>query len=174
MVLDQKGTLLLSDILNQCIIRELVISPYSSTELSRKLRMPAVKMWRRLSKLLAAKVIEQIKVDHVGNLEKKVYRATALRYIPQDLLHFEPKNKSLQEAFRSYAAIQQESMKDLAVSNEIPESSSIDPIDYGVYSDLRGFCRVMLAPQTQAMIQRLDKQLADCKEFEMVSQPVRV
>jgi len=172
MILDENGTLLLSDVLNQRIVRELALSPYSTTELSRKLAIPPVKAWRRVSKLLAARIIEQDKLEHVGNLEKRVYRATALKYLPQEFLHFEPKSKSLKEAHNSYVEIQQEIMKDIAVSNEIPRSSSMDPIDYSVYADLKGFCRTMLSSRTQAKIQRLEKQLADCKEFEVLPQIV--
>jgi len=166
MILNEEGTLLLSDVLNQRILRELVLAPHSTTELSRRLGIPPVKVWRRVSKLLDARVVEQSKVDHVGNLEKKVYRATALKYLPNEFLQFEPRNRSLKEAFRLYAEIQQEIMKDIGVSNELPESASMDPIDYGVYADLKGFCRTMLSPRMQAKILRLDKQLAECREFE--------
>jgi len=170
MILDEPGTTLLSDTLNQRIVRELVLSPYSSTELSRKLRVPPVKMWRRMSKLLQAKVIEQTSTDYVGNLEKKIYRAAALRYLPQYFLQFEPKHKSLREAYKSYAEIQQEIMRDIATSNELPDTGLISPVDYGVYADLRGYCRTMLNPRIQAKIQRLEKLLSNCKEFEDVVQ----
>lgn len=167
MILDQKGSLLLSDHLNQRIVRELVLFPCSTSELSRKLGMPPVKMWRRVSKLLEAGILEHSKVDHIGNLEKKTYRATALKYVPVSYLDFEPKNKGLKEAFKSYQEIQRENMRDLSTSNEIPESASIDPVDYGVYADLKSFCRIMLNPKIQSIIKRLDKQLADCKELEI-------
>jgi DNA-binding Lrp family transcriptional regulator len=172
MILDQRGSLLLSDLLNQRIVRELALSPYSTTELSRKLGMPPVKVWRRVSQLLEARVIEQCKLEHVGNLEKKVYRAAALKYVPHEFLNFEPRSKSLREAYKSYLEIQREIMKDIEVSNEIPQSASMNPIDYGVYADLKGFCRIMQSPRTQAKIQRLDKQLAECNEFETIPQVV--
>ncbi len=172
MILGQIGTSLLSDTLNQRIVRELVLYAYSTTELSRKLRMSPVKVWRRVSKLLEAGILEQSKVDYIGNLEKKIYRASALRYIPVSFLDFEPKNKDLREAYKSYLEIQKESMKDLAASNEIPPSLSMDPIDYGVYAELKTFCRVMLGPKTQAILKRLDRQLADCKEFDLPAQTV--
>ncbi|MGI0091911.1 MAG: hypothetical protein ACREBS_09395 [Nitrososphaerales archaeon] len=172
MMLDQKGSLLLSDALNQRILRELVLSPYSTTELSRKLGMPQVKIWRRVSKLLEAQVIKQCKLDHIGNLEKKVYRATAMKYLPVQFLDFEPKSKSLKEAYKTYVEIQQEIMKDIAVSNDIPESEKMDPIDYGVYADLKSFCRILLSPRTRTKIQRLQKQLADCEELEILPQTV--
>lgn len=165
-MLDQRGSFLLSDTLNQRIVRELVVCPYSTTELSRKVGISPVKVWRRVSKLLDVGILEQSKVDHVGNLEKKVYRATALKYIPTSFLDFEPKDRKLKEAYRSYLEIQRENMKDLSTSNEIPSLSPIDPIDYGVYADLKTFCRTMLNPRIQSILKRLEKQLADCKEFE--------
>ena len=171
-ILDEKGSLLLSDALNQRIVRELALSSYSTTELSRKLGIPPVKMWRRMSKLLEARVIEQCKLDHVGNLEKKIYRATALRYVPLQFLNFVPKSKSLKEAYKSYQEIQAEFMKAIALSNEIPESAATDQIDCGVYADLKDYCRILLSPLTQARLRRLDKLLADCKEFEILIQTV--
>lgn len=129
------------------------------TELSKKLGMQPVEVWRRISKLLDAGILEQCKVDHVGNLEKKAYRATALKYVPMSSIDFEPKNKDLKEAFKSYLEIQREGMKDLASSNEIPDSESIDTIECGVHSDLKSFCHVMLSEKTHAVIGRLEKQL---------------
>ena len=117
--------------------------------------------------------MEQCEIERMGNLEKKVYRATALKYLPQQLLDFEPKSKPLREACKTYAEIQKQSMKDTAVSNEIPlQLAEIDPVDYGVYLDLKGFYRIMLDPRTIARMQRLEKQLAECKEFENLSQTV--
>src|SRR5271166_1932299 len=168
--MDEKGSILLSDVLNQRIIRELVLSPYSTTELSRKLGVPPVKMWRRVSKLLEARLIEQTELEYIGNLEKKVYRATAMKFLPREFLHFEPKSKSLKEAFKLYAEIQQEFMRDISVSNEIPKS--MEPIEYGVYADLKGFCQSVLNPRIQAKIQRLEKQLSECREFEPLPQTV--
>lgn len=173
-MLDQKGSFLLSDLLNQRIVRELVISQYSTSELSRKLGMSPVKIWRRVSKLLDAGILEQSKVDHVGNLEKKVYRATALKYVPISFLDFEPKNKNLKQAYKSYLEVQRESMKDLSTNNEIPSSLDVDLIDYGVYVDLKNFCRIMLNPKIQSILKRVDKELSDCKEFEISFQTVPV
>ena len=95
----------------------------------------------------------------VGNLEKKAYRATALKYVPMSFLDFEPKNKNLKQAFKSYLVIQREGMKNLASSNEIPDSEPIDTIGYGAYSDLKCFRHAMLSEKTHAVIGRLEKQL---------------
>jgi DNA-binding Lrp family transcriptional regulator len=170
MSLDQNGTMLLSDILNQRIVRELVLSSYSTSELSRTLGLPQVKVWRRVSKLLEAKLIQPAKIDHVGNLEKKLYRASALKYVPQDFIQFEPKSKSLKEAFKTYMEIQKEFMGDNALPNEIPELVGVNPVDYGVYADLKGYCRILLNPRIRGKMDRLEKQLADCKEFEILPQ----
>jgi hypothetical protein len=172
MILDQNGSILLSDVLNQRIVRHFVLSPYSATELSRKMAVPAVKMWRRITKLLEAKIVEPFEVKHVGNLEKKIYRAAALRYIPVEYLNFEPKSKELKDAYKLYLEITNESLKRTMRSNEIPKSMAFDVVDYGVCSDLKDFCRVMLDPKTQSTLRRLDKQLAECKQFEIPPSPV--
>lgn len=169
MILDQNGSLLLSDVLNQRIVRHLVLSPYSATDLSRKIGVPAVKMWRRITKLLEAKIVEPYDVEHVGNLEKKIYRAAALRYIPVEYLNFEPKSKELKDAYKLYLEITNESLRRAMGSNEIPKSMAFDVVDYGVCSDLKDFCRIMLDPKTQSILRQLDKQLAECKQFGISS-----
>lgn len=168
MILDQAGSLLLSDVLNQRIVRHLVISPYSSSELSRKIGVSAVKTWRRISKLLGAKIVEQCEVERIGNLEKKIYRATALRFIPAEFLNFEPKNKELRDAYKIYSEITNESLKRTLSSNEIPESMAFDAVDYGVYTDLKNFCRNLLDPKTQSILKRLENKLSECKQFEVL------
>lgn len=168
MILDQKGSLLLSDVLNQRIVRQLVVSPYSSSELSRKMGVSAVKTWRRITKLLEAKIVEQYKVEYVGNMEKKLYRATALRYIPVEFLNFEPKSKELKEAYKLYSEITNESLKRTLSSNEIPKSMSFDAVDYSVYTDLKNFCHDMLDPKTQLTLKRLESKLSECKQFEIL------
>jgi len=174
MLLDQKGSALASDLLNQRILRELVISPYSATELARKLGTSVVKLWRRLSKLLEAGLIEQYRVEHVGNLEKRFYRASALRYLPVEFLQFEPRDEALRKAFVIYREIQKEGMKDLAASNEIRETETTNPVDYGVYEDLRSFCRVMQSPQTRELMKQLERQLSECRNFDSVPPIVKL
>jgi len=52
--LDQKGTSLVSDPLNQTILKKLVASEQSISDLSIDLKQPTLKLWRRMQRLLAA------------------------------------------------------------------------------------------------------------------------
>jgi DNA-binding Lrp family transcriptional regulator len=51
MKLGDRASELLLDSLNQRIVRELVFSGYSIAELSRRLNIPPLKIWRRIQKL---------------------------------------------------------------------------------------------------------------------------
>lgn len=153
------------DTLNLLIIRELVLSPLSASDISKKLRIPPVKAWRRLSELLKAGLIEHAEIILVGNLEKKRYRAVALKYVTQDILRFEPKDRDLKDAYASYAKIQEKFIRETAKRNEIPLRPGIDPVDFGVYEDLKTFCEIMLDPKTQDQLHQLDRKLGKCKEF---------
>jgi hypothetical protein len=53
-VLDQEGTNLLSDPTNQAILRELVTSERSISELAAQFNLPILNLWRRMQKLLKA------------------------------------------------------------------------------------------------------------------------
>ena len=81
MILGDKASELLVDGLNQRMVRELVFSEYAIAELSRKLSIPPLKTWRRIRKLVEAKLVEVARVDVIKNLEKKVYRATATNFV---------------------------------------------------------------------------------------------
>jgi len=59
-----------------------------------------------MQRLLAANLVELSRTEKVGNIEKKLYRATATSYVPQKFLEFKPKDANLQEAFEIYSEIQ--------------------------------------------------------------------
>ena len=107
-------------------------------------------------------------MEHIGNLEKKIYQATALRYIPAEYLNFEPKNKELRDAYKLYSELTNESLKRTLSSNEIPKSMASDAVDYGVYTDLKDFCHAMLDPKTQSALKRLENKLSECSRFESI------
>lgn len=90
MIMGDKASELLLDSLNQRMVKELVFSEYAIAELSRKLNIPPLKTWRRIQKLVEAKVVEVARVDVIQNLEKKIYRATATRFVPRQLLDLKP------------------------------------------------------------------------------------
>ena len=91
-MLDQEGTNLLSGPTNQTILRELVTSERSISELAAQFNLPTLNLWRRMQKLLKANMVELTRTQKVGNLEKKLYRATATWFAPQQYFTFTPKD----------------------------------------------------------------------------------
>jgi DNA-binding Lrp family transcriptional regulator len=158
-VLDTPGTTLLYDLRNQMILKELVESESSVTELAGKLNIPVVTLWKRMQKLLAADLVELSRVKRSGNLEKKMYRATAARYVPAQLLNFKPKDRRLQEASEIYSQIQDMGMTLLTRTYEIPGGA--DPSDYALYANLRVFVQVSRMPDFERRITELEKKLSE-------------
>jgi DNA-binding Lrp family transcriptional regulator len=168
-VIDDDRSRQLFDPLNQRIVRELVDRERSIGELSRVLHMTPIRVWRRVRKLVSAKILEQSRSVMVGNLEKKFYRASALRYIPQQFLEVRPKNEVLRGVFNTFLEIQMGIMKASGGSIDIPES--VDPLDFGVYIDVSAFCKAFKDPATLALIRKLDDQLSHFKDFDRFLRP---
>lgn len=156
--LDQKGTILVSDPLNQTILKNLVIAEYSVSELSQKLNVPTLKLWRRIQKLQNANLIELYRTEKVGNLEKKLYRASATGYMPQQqYLEFKPKNPNLQKAFEIYTAIQQEIMTKVAIYGEVPKD--VNAVDFSFYVTMKAFVQIFREPTTRKNLEELSEKL---------------
>ena len=158
-VLDATGTTLLYDLHNQMILKELVESERSVTELARKLNIPMVTLWKRMQKLIAADLVELSGVKKSGNLEKKMYRATAARYVPAQLLNFKPKDRRLLEAAEIYSQIQNMGMALLTKTNEIPADA--DPADYALYANLRAFVQLSRMPNFERRVAELEKKVSE-------------
>ena len=158
-VLDAKGTSLVSDALNQMILEKLVVSECSITELSREMNVPVLKLWRRMQRLMKAKMVEVSGVKKVGNLEKKLYRATATRYEIGTRLQFKPNDPNIQAAFAIYAKIQNEMMAVLSKFDEVPKDK--DPTDFVLYATLQAFVQVFEKANTKANIYEIKQLLAD-------------
>jgi len=158
-ILDGKGTVLVSDALNQIILQKLVTSPNSITQLSRELNIPPLKLWRRMQRLMKAKLVEVSGVEKVGNLEKKFYRATALKYdVPQQFFEPKPNNPSIKAAFGIYAEIQSEMNAVLSTFDDyIPKEG--DPTDFAIYAHMQAFVQVFEKSTTQASIQEMKQML---------------
>jgi DNA-binding Lrp family transcriptional regulator len=158
-ILDSQGTVLVSDALNQLILQKLVVSPHSITELSKDLNITPLKVWRRMQKLTKAKLVEVSAVEKVGNLEKKLYRATALRYdMPQQF--FEPKltDPNLQAAFLKYAEIQSDMLTILSQFDaDIPKEG--DPTDFAIYALMQAYVKIAEKPSTQESIEAMKQKL---------------
>jgi hypothetical protein len=160
-ILDQKGTILVSDAINQTILRKLVLSECSISGLSKKLNIPTLKLWRKMQKLMEANLVELSRTEKVGNLEKKFYRASATTYIQKPLFELEPKDTYLHDAFDIYLGIQKEILAKLWAFQDIPEDT--DPIDFAWYATMESFVQVGNEPNTQTKINEIRHIL---KEFQ--------
>lgn len=158
-VLDASGTRLSFDPKNQRILKELVSSEYSVTELARRLNIPMVTTWKRMQKLLAAGLIEVSTVRKTGNLEKKLYRSTAATFVSEEFLSFRPTDPHLVDAFEIYSQIRGTVRSLLTRMNAIP--TGVDPIDYAIYVTMLSFAQVCGTPETQRRIAVLSKKLAE-------------
>jgi len=160
--LDQKGTSLVSDPLNQTILKKLVASEQSISELSIDLKQPTLKLWRRMQRLLAANLVELTRIEKVGNLEKKLYRATATSYVPQKFLEFKPKDTNLQAAFEIYSEIQKKIIANVSQFNEVPKATY--PVDFALYASMQAFAQVCSEPETKEKLKQLEEKLAIYKK----------
>ena len=61
-----------------------------------------------MQKLAKANLVEVTRTEKVGNIEKKLYRATATWFGPQQFFNFKPKDQNLTEGFEIYSKIQRE------------------------------------------------------------------
>jgi DNA-binding Lrp family transcriptional regulator len=161
-VLDQEGNKIVSDPFNQIILKELVEKEQSVSELSEKLNMPTLKLWRRIQKLLKADLVELVSTEKIGNLEKKRYRSTATWFAPQQYFNYQPKNPELKTAFEIYSDIQKRVMFEVSTYGEVPKSA--DPIDYAMYANMQAFAQVCGKPEVQTKIRELQGQLEKFKE----------
>jgi len=157
-VLDQTGTILLSDALNQRILRELVLSECSVTDLARRLNIPTLKLWRRMQRLTSANMVELSRLEKTANLEKKLYRSVATTFVPQNFLEFKPKDPRLLEAFNLYAEIQKAMMVVLSKFSEVPKD--VYPVDYALYASMQAYVEVCGNPKMQAKIAELGDKLS--------------
>ncbi|MCL4429836.1 MAG: winged helix-turn-helix domain-containing protein [Chloroflexi bacterium] len=157
--LDQKGTILVSDPLNQTILKNVVLSEYSITELAQKLNIPTLKLWRRMQKLQKANLVDLSRTEKVGNIERKLYRATATGYVPQQqYLEFKPKNPNLQRAFEIYTEIQREIMTKAAVYGEIPKDAN--EVDFSFFATMQAFAQIFMEPTTHKKLEELAEKIS--------------
>ena len=160
-VIGAKELALVSDALNQLILQKLVISNCSVTDLSKEVNVPVLKIWRRIQRLMKAKLVEVSGAEKVGNLEKKLYRATALRYdiSPQ---FFGPKinDPDLQAVFALYAKIQNDMNTVLATfDSRMPATG--DPTDFAIYALMQSFVQVFENTATKQSIHKMKEKLSN-------------
>ena len=110
---------------------------------------------------MKATLIEVSGTEKVGNLEKKLYRATALRYdVPQQF--FEPNlhDPDIQAAVGIFAEIQSEVNAILSTfDRHIPKEG--DPTDFAFYALMQAFVQVFEKSTTQASIQKMKQKLTN-------------
>ena len=157
--LDAEATTLMSDSLNQTILENLVMSEHSISGLSSKLNLPTLKLWRRMQKLLQANLVELSKTEKIGNIEKKIYRATATRFVPQQYFEFKPKDTDLQGAFKIYSEIQKEMLTKILAIHEVPKNA--DPIDFALFVSMQAFAQVCGEPATKVRLVELEQKLEE-------------
>jgi DNA-binding transcriptional ArsR family regulator len=159
MILDQEGTKIASDPTNQTILQELVKKEHSISELATQINLPALNLWRRIQKLLKANMVELTRIQKVGNLEKKFYRATATLYTPKQYFTLNPKDPRLKEAFEIYSDIQRNMMLKMSSFGEVPKDS--DPIDYLMFASMQVFADVCGNSKIPKKIDDLKEKLAN-------------
>jgi DNA-binding transcriptional ArsR family regulator len=152
LVLDENGSRLLYDPFNLKILRILIQTEMSATELSRKLGIPTVNAWRRLEKMRKLGLVELRRVVKVGNLEKRFYGASALRYIPVEILNTIPSDPDLKNAYLLFLEIQS---KLFERQNTVDLDARKNLLDYYIYSDLLGFVETMELEETRQKLKRI-------------------
>jgi DNA-binding Lrp family transcriptional regulator len=160
-MLEQQSANLVTDVINQVILKELVNQQQSISELSQKLDIPTLKLWRRIQKFQKAGLVEQTGVEKKNNLEIKLYRSTAAYFAPQQFFNFKPKDPDLKAAFEIYSEIQGTMIAKTAAYNDIPKYA--DPTDYSIYVNMQIFTDVCGKPEVQAKIAELEEKLAKYK-----------
>ncbi len=160
-MLDQQSASLVTDTVNQIILKELVNKQQSISELSEKLEVPTLKLWRRVQKLQKAGLVEQTGTEKKNNLEIKLYRSTATYFAPQQFFNFKPKDPDLKAAFEIYSEIQGTLIAKTAAFNDVPKDA--DPTDYSIYVNMQIFADVCGKPEVQAKIGELEEKLSKYK-----------
>src|ERR1700691_1298549 len=118
LLVNEKQSHLLHDPINRRIMEELVHAERSVSELAKITKVPVVKVWRRVQALRKEALIEQTRSQQVGNLEKKMFRASALRYASKGPSWLKPKNASIIAAQQIRAQIRREIARIVQGQNE--------------------------------------------------------
>jgi DNA-binding Lrp family transcriptional regulator len=160
-MLDQQSANLVTDDVNQIILKKLVNQQQSISELAKELDLPTLKLWRKIQKLQKAGLVEQTGAEKKNNLEIKLYRSTATYFAPQQFFNFKPKDPDIKAAFEIYSEIQGTMIAKTAPYNDIPKDA--DPTDYAIYVNMQIFADVCGKPEVQAKIAELAEKLAKYK-----------
>ncbi len=145
--------MLLQDTLNQAILKLLVDSALSATSVSKRLGEPHLKVWRRLQQLRAQGLIEEAGSVKKRNLEVKLYRAAAAKYLPRGAMDLEPSDHKLKEAYDLYRKIASEILYSISEYSPIP--SGVNPRDFCVATEIYVNAKVLTRADTQEKLRRI-------------------
>ncbi|MEM0121520.1 MAG: winged helix-turn-helix domain-containing protein [Thermoprotei archaeon] len=151
--LDGKALRLVQDPLNQKILGLLVRGAHNVSWLSKNLNESPLKVWRRVRQLESEGLVEERGVLRERNLEAKLYRATAARYIPRGVLDYVPEDEWLKQAYTLYREIQTKILRVLLTYDRIPES--VNPIDFCVATDIYAYTSVLTEQETQQKLRTM-------------------
>ena len=113
-------------------------------------------------KLDKANLVEVTRTKKVGNIEKKLYRATATWFGPQQFFNFKPKDQNLTEGFEIYTEIQRKILNNVLAYKEVPKNA--DPVDFSLYAHMNAFANVWIEPENQAKLLTLKQKLEEFKQ----------
>lgn len=160
MLLDEAATRLLYDPLNLKLVRLLLQDEMSISELSRKLNVPVVRVWRRLEKLRKHGIVEIRKIINIRNIQKRLYGASAMRYVPSEIFTIMPSDPNLKNAYLLFLEIQK---KLLDEQNKVEPGVKINPFDSYFYTDLKAFVSVMNTEETEMLLKKIELLLEEFK-----------
>lgn len=153
MVVDGKALRLVEDPLNQRILRLLVGSELSVNRLSKMLGEPPLKIWRRVQQLKSGGLVEESGGVRIRNLEVKLFRATAARYIPRGAFDYEPEDDMLRRAYTLFHEIQSKILGMLLDYDIIPPN--VNPVDFCVAADLYVYAKLLTREDTQKKLKTI-------------------
>ncbi len=153
MVVDGRALRLVEDPLNQRVLKLLVRSELSVNKISKTLGEPPLKIWRRIQQLKGEGLVEESGSTRARNLEVKLYRATAARYIPRGAFDYEPEDDALKQEYTLFHGIQSETLKMLLNYDSIPPN--VNPIDYCVATDLYVYAKLLIREDTRRKLKTI-------------------
>jgi DNA-binding Lrp family transcriptional regulator len=127
-------------------VRELVFSECAIAELSRKLSMPPLKIWRRIQKLVEAKIVES-QGSRMRNTREEGLSREGHQLRPRTVSRPKTNNERLGKAFKTFLEVQRELMNRLSAFSDIPKGEN--PTDYAICASAKSFCQLFLDPDLE-------------------------
>jgi hypothetical protein len=109
--------------------------------------MPPLKTWRRIQKLVEAKIVEGRTGRECGTWRRRSIARRPPNFVPGQFLDLKPNDERLGKAFKTYLEVQKELMNRLSASSDIPKGEN--PTDYAIYASAKSFCQLLLDPTSR-------------------------